>query len=195
MKNIDKIKKFLRILMLLLIIAIIAYVIMIVLPKRNAVNEESDKIKYDYVLYKRDNKLYKDIFNKLKDELDDEIDYDKYAEYISELFVIDLYTLNNKSSKDDIGGLQFIYDSFKENFVLNISNTLYKYIAIQNELPEVNSIELISLDKVDYTINNKSYSGYEVSLKWGYVKDYGYDDKGIIILIKDGEKLYVVEKK
>ena len=100
MKKIDILKKYLRIVMLLLLIIIGIYVVLVILPNKSKNNddiEEVSKIKYDYVLYKRDSSIYKGIFNELKKELEsDNINYDKYAEYVSELFIVDLYKIAHK---------------------------------------------------------------------------------------------------
>ena len=199
MKKIDKIKKIIGIIILLLIVVIGVYAVLIVLPNKGKGTEitEVEKIKFDYVQYSRDNSVYKDIFKNLKEELNKEsIDYKKYAEYISKLFIIDLYTLNNKNSKNDIGGLQYLKEELKNNFILNASNTMYKYVGIDNtDLPEVSSVELINIIDTKYSINSTEYSAYEVNLKWEYKKDLGYDKEGKLIVIKDGDKLYIVEKE
>ena len=199
MKKIDKIKKIIGIIILLLIVVIGVYAVLIVLPNKGKGTEitEVEKIKFDYVQYSRDNSVYKDTFKKLKEELNKEsIDYKKYAEYISKLFIIDLYTLNNKNSKNDIGGLQYLKEELKNNFILNASNTMYKYVGIDNtDLTEVNSVELINIVDTKYSINSTEYSAYEVNLKWEYKKDLGYDKEGKLIVIKDGDKLYIVEKE
>ena len=195
MKKIDKMKKILRIIILIFIVIIAIYSFIFVLPKRNNHNfKEEDKV-MDYVLYDRDTDIYKDIFSKLKEELSKEsIDYEKYAEYISELFIIDLYTLENKNNKNDVGGKMYVYDSIKDNFILNASDTLYKYIGLSKELPKVSSIELLNITKKEYNIGDKTYDSYVVSLKWDYEKDLGYDKEGSVIVIRDDKKLYVVEK-
>lgn len=199
MKKIGKIKKIIGFVMLGLIIVICVYALLIVLPNRkNKGVEEVNKIKFGYVLYDRDNSVYKDVFESLKDTLEsDEIDYEKYAEYISKLFVIDLYTLNNKVSKDDIGGTQYVEESIKENFELNASRTMYKYISNENKknLPEVTNIELIEIKSSKYKISDKEYDSYEVSLKWEYKEDLGYDKEGTIYVVNKEDKLFVVEKK
>ena len=62
MKKIDILKKYLRIVMLLLLIIIGIYVVLVILPNKSKNNddiEEVSKIKYDYVLYKRDSSIYK----------------------------------------------------------------------------------------------------------------------------------------
>ena len=195
MKKIDKMKKILRIIILIFIVIIAIYSFIFVLPKRNNHNfKEEDKV-MDYVLYDRDTDIYKDIFSKLKEELSKEsIDYEKYAEYISELFIIDLYTLENKNNKNDVGGKMYVYDSIKDNFILNASDNLYKYVGLSKELPKVSSIELLNITKKEYNIGDKTYDSYVVSLKWDYEKDLGYDKEGSVIVIRDDKKLYVVEK-
>ena len=194
MKKIDKIKKMLRIIIILFAAVILIYTVIFVLPKRKVTVKEEDKI-MDYVLYESNTEFYKEVFSKLKEELKkEEIDYKKYAEYMSELFIIDLYTLEGKNNKTDIGGKMYIFDSIKKNFILNASNTLYKYVGLQKELPKVNSIELLDIKDSEYSLNDKNYNGYKVYLKWGYEKDLGYDNEGCVIVIRDNDKLYVVEK-
>ena len=199
MRKLDKIKKIIGISILVLIVIIGVYAVLIVLPKKDKTIEtkEVEKINFGYIQYSRDTKLYKDIFNDLKDVLNNEIiDYKIYAENIAKLFIIDLYTLNNKYSKDDIGGIQYLKEEIKENFKLNASNTMYKYVGIDDtSLPEVNSIELVSINDVEYVISEITYDAYEVNLKWEYKKDLGYDKSGKIVVIKDGEQLYIVEKE
>lgn len=197
MKKIDKLKKIIRILILLLIVIIVIYVLMVVLPKkRNNVVESIDKTKFGYTLTKRDSNLYKNNFNLLKNELDKEnIDNRKYAEYISKLFVIDLYTLNNKKNKNDVGGLQFVKDEIKDNYKLNVSSTLYKYINNGDNNIEVSKIDLNEIKEITYNINNKEYNGYEVNLVWEYKEDNDYDKEGTIVLVLDNNQLYIVEKK
>lgn len=198
MKKVDKIKRIVGILILLLIVAILSCLILIIIPNREISIKEEEKIRFDYTLYDRDGELFKDVFNKLKVELNnEEIDYEKYATYISELFVIDLYTLNNKLSKDDVGGIQFVKDDIRDNFRLNLSNTMYKYInsVDKKELPRVSNIELVKVSETTYDINDNSYVAYEVNLKWEYKEDLGYDKEGIIYVIKENDELFVVEKK
>jgi len=198
MKKINKIKRIIGIIILLLIVIIGVYAVLIVIPNTKSDVIEQEKIKFDYVLYDRDKNVYKEIFNELKKELNkDEFDYEKYATYISELFVIDLYTLNNKLSKDDIGGVQFVKDEIKENFKLNASRTMYKYINSDNKskLPEVSSVNVVEVKKSTYNIDSKEYESYEVSLTWEYKEDLGYDKEGTVYVIKDKDELFVVEKK
>lgn len=195
----NKIKRIIGISIFVLLIVVLIYFAFFVLPNKNKSvgGKKIDTIKFGYVLYERDKTIYKDTFNKLKEELNkDEINYEKYAEYISKLFIIDLYTLDNKASKNDVGGVQFVMDNIEENFILNASNTMYKYIGTSDiKMPEVVSIDLVELNEYTYTIENKDYQGYEVKLKWDYKEDLDYDKEGIVYVVKDEDKLVVVEKK
>lgn len=199
MKNINKIKRIIGIIICALIVVIGIYLVFVILPNKskNIAPKEIEKIKFDYILYQRDNPIYKDIFNELKMELNNEnIDYKKYAELISKLFIVDFYTLSNKTLKEDVGGVQFVKGEIKDNFILNSQNTIYKYIGISSEEnPEVNNIELVNISEYNYKIEDKEYEGYEVKLKWEYKNDLGYDKEGTIYVIKEGEKLVIVEKK
>ena len=74
---------------------------------------------YNYTLNENDSAYVSSVFEKLKEELKNEIvDEEKYATYISQMFLADFYTLNSAINKNDVGGVQFILDDFKDNFVL-----------------------------------------------------------------------------
>lgn len=162
-----------------------------------------DEIKgYDYHLKDRDTKLYKEEFIKLKALLEEEkIDYKSYAELLGKLYAIDLYTINNKINKYDVGGSQFVYPSAKENYELNVRETIYRYVEDNSnskriqELPEVSSITVSDIKEITYTLEETEYEGYEINIELQYVEDLGYDEEVIITLIKDENKLYVVEHK
>ncbi len=153
---------------------------------------------YGYSLEDRDNKIYSDEYYNLEKIIkSDEVNYEQYAESISKLFIIDLFTLNNKVSKYDVGGSEFLMLEYKDNYNLSVTDTIYKYIGNMNEndLPEVSSINLDSINPTTYILDETEYDAYEVSLTWDYVKDLEYDKVGYIIIIKNENKLYVVEYK
>ncbi len=161
-----------------------------------------DTIKgYDYALRSNDTSLYKEIFNHLKDNLEGEsINDEEYAKDIAKLFIIDLYTLNNKINKYDVGGSAFVHPDYVANYKLNVQNTLYKYMEDNSydnrnqELPEVSSVEVITSEKTNYKIDNNSLNGYKVTLEWSYTKDLGYDSKGVVTLVNVDNVYYVVQK-
>ena len=95
----------------------------------NKIEKEDNIENYDYNLYKNSSKLYKKYYNELKTVLNaNEIDEEKYAKLVAELFVIDFYSLDTHLTNQDVGGLDFIYSSMKENFSLKATDTIYKYI-------------------------------------------------------------------
>ncbi len=200
MKKINKVQKVIGFMMLLLVISMVVYVVLILLPNKKTNMSPDDTIKFGYTSYKRDTKLYKDTFDSLGKVLDKEpIDYEEYAKYLSELFIIDFYTLDNKNDKNDIGGIQFIYDDLKDNFILNASDTVYKYIknitsSKNRQLPVVSKINVSDISENTYKIENTEYSSYIVTLDWSYEKDYGYETSTKITLIKKDNKIFIVEK-
>ena len=183
-----------------LLVGLISYKIYKDLNK-DVIKEKLDTIGlYGYTIDENDTELYKSNFELLKKELKaDEINFEAYAEYISKLFVIDLYTINNKYSSTDIGGLEFLHKDIKENFKEYVGNTLYNNVKINldgnrnQELPVVKSVEKESIESIKYKYNDKEYDGYLVSLKWEYEKDLGYQNNLKITLIKDSDILYIVK--
>lgn len=160
-----------------------------------------DNIKgYDYTLKSNATKLYEDEFKALKANLEGDINYDEYAVSVAKLFVIDLYTINNKINKYDTGGASFVYPDGRDNYKLNVQDTIYKYVEdntngkrTQN-LPEVSSVIIKDSKKDTYKIGDNSFEAYKINLEWSYVQDLGYDKTGEIILIKKDKNIYVVEK-
>lgn len=158
---------------------------------------------YGYVLEDNKTKLYNDLFKDLIKVLKEEnVDYDHYAKLVSELAVSDFYTLDNKTSKNDIGGVQFIKEDNKSNFILQASETVYKYV-IQNldntrkqELPEVSKIEVKSLDKAPYKYENiVDNNAYIVKLNLEYKKDLGYPKSVEVRLLHSDKKLEIYYMK
>ena len=155
---------------------------------------------YGYTLSKNDTALYKDNFKALEKTLNESpINYEEYAKLLSKLFIIDVFTLNNKLSSTDIGGLEFLYKPLRENFKENMGNTMYKNIQVNldgkrtQNLPEVTSVEVTDIFETKYTYNKVEYEAYLVTLKWEYKQDLGYEKAMKLTLIKDSNILYVVK--
>uniref|UniRef100_UPI004027F4E9 hypothetical protein n=1 Tax=Candidatus Ventrenecus sp. TaxID=3085654 RepID=UPI004027F4E9 len=155
---------------------------------------------YGYNLEDRDTKLYKDKYEKLKELLSkDDYDKDEYIKLISELFIIDLYTIDNKISRYDVGGTEFMYTGAVSSFKASVENSLYKTVENDLEdnrnqaLPVVSSIEITNYEPTTYEMPDQTViDGYKVNLSWQYEKDLGYDDTGVLIVIPDGNKMGVV---
>ncbi len=200
-------KKYKRILIIILIVvllAIISFVIYKILlnnkTEEEVVNVVDSISEYGYNLDDRDTELMKSTYEELKNILNsDEIDYELYASALAKLFVIDLFTMDNKINKYDVGSTEYVYPDALENFKLNVEDTLYKHMENNSsgkrkqDLPEVSSIEVLSNETGEYTIEENSFDSYIVNLSWQYVSDLGYDNNALITLINLDNKLYVVE--
>jgi hypothetical protein len=156
--------------------------------------------KYGYKLEDRDTTLYEENYNELEKVLsEEEIDYDAYAELIAKLFIIDYYTLNNKLTSTDIGGLEFIHPDLFENFKINAGDTVYKYVENNlysdrtQELPTVTSVTIIEKRNEKYTYNDIDYDSYVFDLSWEYDKDLEYQSNMTLTIIKVDNMLYVVK--
>ena len=155
---------------------------------------------YGYSLRERDSELFKTNFKELEKALNENpINYSTYAELASKLFVIDLFTLDNKLTSTDIGGLEYIHKDLKENFKENMGATLYKNVVSNldgkrtQKLPIVTSITSEDPVTTSYKYNGKEYEAFTVNLNWEYKEDLGYETKLKVTLIKDSDKLYIVK--
>ena len=183
---------------LLIIVSIILY---FVLYKYNGNNKIVDKIDgYTYTLDDRDTDLVKSIFGELKTNLNSkEVDYVKYAESISKLFVADLYTMQNKSNKYDVGGRDYIYPDHVDNYKLKVEDTLYLYLEDistrknNKDLPVVTEIEANFVEEGKFQYMDNEYSSYIVDLQWEYEKNLGYDHSAKITVINIENKLYIAD--
>ena len=169
--------------------------------KNNNVNNSVQIKGFEYLSNDSDTELFKNEFKKLKKNLESSnINYNEYALSISKMFIIDLYTLNNKNNMYDVGGVQFVYPEARDNFKLNVENTLYKYMEDnsdgkrEQDLPEVSNVEVTSDEVYEYTIGEEKYEGYKINLDISYVKDLEYDAKAELILVRVDKYLYIVEK-
>ncbi len=155
---------------------------------------------YGYNLKDRDSELFSTNFKELEKVLnEDNIDYSKYAELLSKLFVIDVFTLNNKLTSTDIGGLDYLHKNLRENFKENLGASLYKNVESNldgtrtQKLPEVSEVNITSIEETKYTYNNEEFDSYKVSLSWNYIEDLGYEKNINLTLIKDNGILYIVK--
>lgn len=165
--------------------------------KSNVVHNIED---YGYTLDDRDTELMKNEFHSLEEILmEEEIDYEKYAQTLSKLFIIDLFTIDNKINKYDIGGLEYIYASEQTKFKDIILDTIYvdvlddTYHSRNQKLPEVKEVSVIETANGSYKKDGISVDSIIVTLSWVYVEELGYDNKANITLVRDKNQLYVVE--
>ena len=207
-KNLFKNKKFWLIISSIALLYFIGGIVYINLDrdsgnvKNNKNLDKGISIKgFDYILYEDDIDIYKDEFKKLKKNLESSnVNYTEYAESISKMFVMDLYSLKVKKNMYDVGGVQFVYPDIRDNYKLNVTNTLYKYMKDnsdgkrEQDLPMVKSVSIKNEDETKYKIGEEEFDGYKINLDIEYVKDLEYDKSAEIILVKKDKYLYIVEK-
>ena len=168
-----------------------------------------DEIKeFDYVVNENDTKLFKKIFGELKTILSKkEIDKKAYAETISKLFVVDFFNLDNKTSKNDVGGAQFVYTSYRTDFIDYARDGMYKQVnnSIDKKtgqvLPEVTSVEVKKTETVDASEifdlddfdSEDKKEAYQVELSWKYKNGNGFQDSAKLIVVVDGKKLSIAK--
>lgn len=170
------------------------------LPPVNEVKVTNVIDKYGYTLEDRDTDLFKEKFDNLKELLElESYDKEEYIKLVSELFIIDFYTIDNKISRYDVGGLEYVYNEAISSFKSVAENSIYKKVENNlddtrtQSLPVVSQIAVDTIEKTNYIMPDESTrEGYTVKLHWSYVTDLGYDTSGVLILIPDGNKYGVV---
>ena len=159
--------------------------------------------KYGYNLKDSKTKKYHKMFDELKKILSEkEVDEEEYVKKISEMFIYDFYSLNDKTAKTDVGGVDFVYSGALENFLMKAQNTYYKYVESniygnrKQTLPTVKEVEIKEVKQEVFAYgDNNDDKAYIVSVSWDYT-DEGfskYQKEATLVFIHDGEKLCLVE--
>lgn len=158
---------------------------------------------YNYKLKENKPKKYKEMFNELKIILSKEdVDEEAYVKKITEMFIYDFYSLNDKVAKTDVGGLDFVYDEIISNFLQNAENTYYKYIESniynnrKQSLPVVSNISVEDIEKKEFAYGKENdENAFYVTVSWTYTDENfsDYQKNAILIFIHDNKKLCLVE--
>ena len=208
-----RMKPLTKILICLLVVAILVGGFIVwdrfVKPRSNK-NKVVDSIKnedVDYVVSENDSKLFKETFNELKKVLNTkEVDNKKYAETITKLFVIDFFTLSNKTSKNDVGGVQFVFENYQTDFVEGARNSIYKQVhstvtddKSNSSLPTVTKVTIDDIDEISpYSMFEgfgfaEDQVGYIINISWKYKNNDDFQSNATIIVVPDGKKLSVAK--
>lgn len=157
---------------------------------------------YDYSLNENDSEYFKEKFMLLKDELKkDKIDEETYVSLISELFVIDFFSLDSSINKNDIGGVQFVYKDYQSDFVKYAKEGIYKYVEnnIYNdrkqELPLVKNTEIKSIKNEEVSFENdiEDTNAYIVKVLIEYEEDLEYPTEVELTIIHSNDKLEIAK--
>lgn len=150
-----------------------------------------------------DSEYYRVEFEKLKANLESEnVDYDEYALSVARLFLIDLYTIKTKINKYDIGGVEEVIPEARDNYVTNITDTIYKYVEDNTNgkrtqsLPVVTDLKLNQSKKGEFKFKNDNTKlpSYVFEFDIVYSSDLGYDTKAEVTVVNRDNFMYVVEK-
>lgn len=199
-----KLKKRIVVLFVIILIFVVTLVAKNLLFNKNDVNKVkvTDNIEeYGYQLNNNETKYYKELFKELKNELtSSEVNEEKYAQLIAQLFVVDFFNLDNKENKNDVGGTQFVYTSFQSDFEMLAKESIYKsiennmYNNRNQELPIVVNTEVTNIDKISYNyLDTVDSEAYEVTIEIEYKKDLDYQDECTIIIVHSNNKLEIVK--
>ncbi len=160
---------------------------------------------YDYVLKDNKSKKYQSLFKDLAKILEEkEVDYEKYASKLAEIFIVDFYSLDDKTAKTDVGGVDIVHPTALNNFLENAENTYYKYVESniynnrKQSLPEVNTVTIDSVEQTHYTYGDTTdEEAYLVKVNWDYTDEEfsEYQKEASLIFVHVDKKLYLVELK
>lgn len=196
-------KSYLKFFLLFIIILLVGFVVYSRISSDSTIRVVSEIADYSYFLESNETKIYKKYYKELEEELSDKkINEENYAKLIAKLFLIDFYTLSNKLTNQDIGGVQFLYEDIQDNFKLKATDTLYKYVKSDiygnrnQELPTVKDVKIESIETKDYSyLEKEDKNAFIIKTKIIYKKDLGYDEEKTLVIIHDGMKLSIVEVK
>lgn len=204
-----KLKKKVRvfiIILLVLLLALLSFLVYKELSSKEAKKEVKviNEIKeYGYKLKENKPAKYKKMFEELKEILDkEEVDEEKYVKKISEMFIYDFYSLNDKTAKTDVGGVDFIYSEILENFLDNAQNTYYKYVESniynnrKQKLPIVDEITIDGVEKKEFKYSDKTDNeAYYANVTWTYVDNEfeSYQKEAKLVFIHEDKKMSLVE--
>ncbi len=195
---------------IIVVVSLIGFLSILVLKDKDE-NESTDTVKkntheilgYGITVDDLDSEYYKLEFEKLKTNLlSENINYDEYAESVAKLFLIDLYTIKTKINKYDIGGLEEVIPEARDNYVNNITDTIYKYVEDNTNgkrtqsLPVVSEVSVKNVKKSEYKIDslNTKIPSYVFEFDISYSSDLGYDTKAEVTVVNRDNFMYVVEK-
>ena len=125
------------------------------------------------------------------DEVSDALsasDEEAEAEALAKLFVADFFTLSNKTSDTDIGGLNYIPSDAYEDmevyarfyFYNNYSSIVAEYG--EEQLPTVEDVTVSDVQATQITYGDTTYDGYEVSVEITYGDTQAQDLKTSAVL-------------
>lgn len=195
-----------RIFSLLLIISVLTFLGIMAYEKISSKKTEVKKDKnisyikdYDYSLSANATDYYKKLFKELDSVLKkDSVDEEKYMNLVCQMFVADFFNLDNKISKNDIGGVQFVYKDYQSDFEKSAMDSMYKsvesnvYGSRKQKLPIVEEVTCSKLKNESFKYGDSNDdNAYSVNFEIKYKDDLSYQDEGNLTIIHSDKKLEV----
>ena len=160
--------------------------------------------KYGYTLKDNKTSKYKKMFEELTEILaKEDIDEEAYVKKITEMFIYDFYSLDDKVSKTDIGGIEFVHKDVLNNFLVTAEDTYYKYVESNiyknrnQRLPEVGDITIESVQNDSYTIAGGATDekAFIVKVNWEYTDSSfsSYQKTAELVFVHNDIRLDLVE--
>ena len=208
MKLKKNIKRLIIILIIIIALAAGIFVVSKLMPKKEVIKEAkvlNTIDDYGYVLKDNKSKNYQALFKELIKILEkEEVDEQLYVSKLSEMFIVDFYSLADKYAKTDVGGVDIVHPDVLSNFLTNAENTFYKYVESniynnrEQSLPEVGTVTVETVEKTPYTYNNVTdENAYSVKVNWTYTEEEfsTYQKQATLTFVHQDKKLYLVELK
>lgn len=208
MKLKKNIKRLIIILIIIIALAAGIFVVSKLMPKKEVIKEAkvlNTIDDYGYILKDNKSKNYQALFKELIKILEkEEVDEQLYVSKLSEMFIVDFYSLADKSAKTDVGGVDIVHPDVLSNFLTNAENTFYKYVESniynnrEQSLPEVGTVTVETVEKTPYTYNNVTdENAYSVKVNWTYTEEEfsTYQKQATLTFVHQDKKLYLVELK
>ncbi len=198
--------RFGRILVLLFLICLLAFGGYFAYKKLNVKKAPVKEIKnistiseYGYTLKENATSYYKDLFKKLEKALDSkEVSEEDYMTLVGQMFVADFFNLDNKLNKNDVGGKQFVYEKYRDDFVKYAMDSMYKsvesnvYDNRNQDLPIVTSVDVEKVKTESFKYGDFiDEKAYVVNFEVTYKEDLGYQTSGSLVIIHNDKKLEV----
>lgn len=161
-----------------------------------------DNIKaYGYTLDENETEYYKSVFENLKKTLNETtVNEEKYASEITQLFLSDFFHLDNKISKNDVGGLQFVFTDYKTTFEKLAKESVYQYVENdtyedrEQKLPKVTDVKILNVSQTSFEfLGNTDTNAYVVEANIEYEEDMGYQNTATLTLVHNGNKLEIAK--
>ena len=208
MKLKKNIKRLIIILIIIIALAAGIFVVSKLMPKKEVIKEAkvlNTIDDYGYILKDNKSKNYQALFKELIKILEkEEVDEQLYVSKLSEMFIVDFYSLADKYAKTDVGGVDIVHPDVLSNFLTNAENTFYKYVESniynnrEQSLPEVGTVTVETVEKTPYTYNNVTdENAYSVKVNWTYTEEEfsTYQKQATLTFVHQDKKLYLVELK